>query len=486
MFLGNLHEYEIGEYKMMQDANFGWKITEYQIPQILDITILRKQLLNLYPNSALFETSPGFQDIDGDDTTFMLDLLFEITFINGEWKIDGKFPFNKHTKFVYDILNSNDFELCSSFRKITKFLQIPDSFPMVFMLSHSAARFFENIPNMKIHDSEPEVVFRIYKNIISIDKELNLALVKSLCYNENDIDNSKNLIQYIKEKHSIPICLKKENVELKDITKREQFIQAVNSAKQYIKDGEIYQVLLCRTSLSKSNINPIILYENLSLVNPSPYQYYIDLNNQHVISSSPELMLRIKNNVAQVRPIAGTMSKEDNRKTPLNKINKESAEHLMLVDLARNDLARCSENGGVQVTNLMNIESYGSINHLVSTIQTEIKKNFDIWDLIRSNFPAGTMTGAPKIRAIELINKLEDSPRGLYSGFGGYFNSKGDGVFALTIRTIIGSPGNYKLCAGAGIVADSIPTAEWDETSTKLKSFAKAINPKSCEMSETI
>ncbi|MEC1614780.1 anthranilate synthase component I family protein [Bacillus mojavensis] len=464
---------------MIQTEAINWRINEYTVSEVLTIDILRKQLLTLYPNSSLFETSSGFQEVDGADTTFMVDLLFEITLVDGTWKIESKEFFNIYNEPVNVILNREGSSIWERFREITKLLNLPDSFPIVFMLSYSAARFVEDISNMKIDHSEPEVVFRVYKNVVSVDKERILATVKSLSCNDRIIDKRKELTSFIKENYIHKSKVNWDKGEIIDVTDKEKFLQAVNHAKQYIKDGEIYQVQLCRTTFSSADIPPLELYERLSLVNPSPYMYYIELNKQHVISSSPELMIRIKDNVAQVRPIAGTMSKNDIRDTPLNEIPKESAEHLMLVDLARNDLARCALSGGLKVTNLMKLEPYGDIDHLVSTVETRIKEGIDIWDLISSNFPAGTMTGAPKVRAMEIIAELEDTPRGLYSGCGGYFTSKGEGIFALTIRTIIGNPGNYKLCSAAGIVADSEPSAEWDEAGIKTKSFAKAIDPKS-------
>lgn len=462
---------------MKQVEEIGWEISEYEVSNVLPMDLLRKQLLTFYPNAAFFETGDGFLEVDGVENTCMVDLLFEIVLINGEWKIESKARFTEYTESVNAILNRENTNLWERFREITDLLNLPDSFPIVFMLSYSAARFVENISNMKIDNSEPEIVFRVYKNVILLDKTCNKAVVKSLFSDDGIVDTREEFVSFLRERYIHTPKIYWDKGEMIDITNKVSFFQSVNRAKQYIKDGEIYQVQLCRTTVSNADIPPLELYERLASTNPSPYMYYIELNKQHVISSSPELMIRIKDRIAQVRPIAGTMSKNDRRDTPLNEIPKESAEHLMLVDLARNDLARCAVSGGLNVTNFMNLESYGDIDHLVSTIETKIKDTVDIWGIISSNFPAGTMTGAPKVRAMEVIAELEDTPRGLYSGCGGYFTSSGDGVFALTIRTIIGNPGNYRLCAAAGIVADSEPFAEWDEAGIKINSFAKAIDP---------
>lgn len=462
---------------MKQVEAIGWEINEYEVSEVLPMNLLRKQLLTFYPNSAFFETGDGFLEVDGVENTCMVDLLFEIVLINGEWKIEAKESFTEYTESVNAVLNRENIDLWERFREITELLNLPDSFPIVFMLSYSAARFVENIPSMKIDNSEPEVVFRVYKNVILLDKICNKAVVKSLFSDDGIVDKKEEFVSILRERYIHTPKINWDKGEMIDITNKESFFQSVNRAKQYIKDGEIYQVQLCRTTVSNADIPPLELYERLASTNPSPYMYYIELNKQHVISSSPELMIRIKDKTVQVRPIAGTMSKNDRRNIPLNEIPKESAEHLMLVDLARNDLARCAVSGGLNVTNFMNLESYGDIDHLVSTIETKIKDTIDIWGVISSNFPAGTMTGAPKVRAMEVITELEDTPRGLYSGCGGYFTSSGDGVFALTIRTIIGNPGNYRLYAAAGIVADSEPFAEWDEAGIKINSFAKAIDP---------
>ena len=465
---------------MRQNETVDWKISEYIVSEVLPIKNLRKQLLSFYSKSALFETSNGFQKEDGKETTFMVDLLFDITLIDGRWKIESKEFFNKYKKAVNGILHQENISLWERFREINKLLNLPSSLPIVFMLSYSAARFVENIPKMKIDNSEPEVVFRVYRNVISVDKNFNLAYIKSLDDDNWTNGKMKELTSYLKKIYIHTPKVHWDTGGMIDVTNKENFLKAVNRAKEHIKNGEIYQVQLCRTTLSNANIPPLELYERLVLANPSPYMYYIELDKQHVISSSPELMIRVKDKIAQVRPIAGTMSKSDSRNIPLNEIPKESAEHLMLVDLARNDLARCSvaDSNGVNVTKLMKLEPYGDIDHLVSTIESKIKDDIDIWDLISANFPAGTMTGAPKVRAMEVIAELEDTPRGLYSGLAGYFASGGDAVFALTIRTIIGNPGKYKLCAAAGVVSDSEPIAEWDEAGIKTKSFAKAIDPK--------
>ncbi|MBR3772635.1 MAG: anthranilate synthase component I family protein, partial [Clostridium sp.] len=263
-----------------------------------------------------------------------------------------------------------------------------------------------------------------------------------------------------------------------DLQKCEDFCKSVIQAKEYIKSGDIYQIQLCRHEFSNIEIAPVELYERLVKINPAPYMYYMDLDDVHIISSSPELMIRYDNGLAQARPIAGTMSKLDKRNERLDCIPKEEAEHLMLVDLARNDIARCAVKGGVNVPSFMALEDYGKLYHLVSTVESQIQDKYDIWDIIPANFPAGTMTGAPKVRAMQLIADFEQAPRGLFTGCVGMITGNKKGVLALTIRTIIGDRGNYSLNACAGIVADSQPMAEWEEAGAKIQSFARILNNK--------
>ena len=263
------------------------------------------------------------------------------------------------------------------------------------------------------------------------------------------------------------------------MTDRGEFCAAVEQAKKHIRAGDIYQIQLSRRAISSAMIPPVNLYEQLVSVNPAPYMYYLDLGDLHVISSSPELMIRSENGISQVRPIAGTMKRDKQQNgCLLNHNPKEVAEHLMLVDLARNDLARCAMEGSVNVTSLMQLDAYGSLDHLVSTAEAPVRKECDIWDLIAANFPAGTMTGAPKVRAMELISSLEKDARGLFTGCAGYITGIDSCVLALNIRTIIGKAGHYVLQAAAGVVFDSEPLAEWEETSAKIRSFSRAIGAK--------
>lgn len=451
---------------------------KYIVKNSLQLEKVRKNILKLYPKPSLFETRNGFPKVDGDETIFFVDLLFEVTLVNNVWKVSGNKEFESKVEKVKKILNNNNMKMWNKMRKVREYLTLPEGFPVVLVLGYSVARFVEDIPSISVDEDEPEVVFRVYKKVIKYNNsnenvEINILKKSS---NSNEKDDFEEILQTLTIDNKDNNKIEEYSLgDVKDFTLKEDYYKWVKRAKEYINCGDIYQVQICRHAVSNSEIKAVDLYEKLTSINQAPYMYYIELENQYVISSSPELMFRCKNGVSQTRPIAGTMSKDDSRENCLAEIPKEAAEHLMLVDLARNDLSRCAVKGGINVTSLMKLESYGSLDHLVSTVETKVREECDIFDLIQANFPAGTMTGAPKVRAMEIIAELEKKPRGLFSGCAGYISGKNEGVFALTIRTIIGNPGNYKLRAAAGIVADSQAASEWKEAGNKINAFAKAV-----------
>ncbi|MBD2811178.1 anthranilate synthase component I family protein [Xenorhabdus sp. Vera] len=459
-----------------QQLKHSWVIEQYEVPEAASVIQVRKTLLGLYPNPALFETGAGFQAVDGSQTMFMLDLLFEITLVNDTWSIRSNSPFERYIAECESVVNDYNKPLWKRLREVTQIIALPDSFPLMLVLGYSAARFVEHLPGMALEEGVPEVVLRVYRHIIRYDGTGNGAKIDVLMFSPDEIIDTQVLFAALTEPRVVRTPTNSWDWGvIRDLTDRNTFCSAVERAKEYIRAGDIYQIQLCRRAISNSTIPPVDLYERLASVNPAPYMYYLALDNQNIISSSPELMIRVRDGIAQVRPIAGTMTLEDMKGNHLAQIPKEAAEHLMLVDLARNDLTRCAIPSGVNVTSFMKEDVYGSLIHLVSTIETKVRNNCDIWDLIAANFPAGTMTGAPKIRAMELIMELEGIPRGLFTGCAGYLMGGKCGVLALTIRTIIGNSGHYVLQSAAGIVADSQASAEWEETGAKIKSFARAM-----------
>lgn len=267
---------------------------------------------------------------------------------------------------------------------------------------------------------------------------------------------------------------------------RAQFCQCVEKAKEYIKAGDIFQVVISQRLSTEYEGDPFALYRSLRQINPSPYMSYFNFDDWQIIGSSPEVMVKADKDsegdtIATVRPIAGTRRrgktpKEDNALAEdLLQDPKEIAEHVMLVDLGRNDLGRVCESGSVQVDELMVIEKYSHVMHIVSNVVGKLAQGKNAWDLMKACFPAGTVSGAPKIRAMEIINELEPTRRGVYSGVYGYYDFEGQLNSAIAIRTMVVRNGVVSVQAGAGLVADSEPEKEYEETLNKARGLLEAI-----------
>jgi len=263
---------------------------------------------------------------------------------------------------------------------------------------------------------------------------------------------------------------------------QEAFEAAVQAAKRYIVDGDIIQVVLSQRFTAKSEVPPLQLYRALRLLNPSPYTFFLKLGGQTLVGSSPELMVRLTGDRVEVRPIAGTRprgkTEQEDRALADDLLSdvKEKAEHVMLVDLGRNDIGRIAEPGSVQVTDYMVIERYSHVMHMVSHVEGLLLKGLDAYDVLRATFPAGTLSGAPKIRAMEIIHELEPGPRGVYGGAVGYIGYNGNMDFAITIRTLEVQDGQVAVQAGAGVVFDSDPTREYEETCHKSRGMRRALD----------
>jgi anthranilate synthase component 1 len=262
---------------------------------------------------------------------------------------------------------------------------------------------------------------------------------------------------------------------------RQGFEAAVDRIKQYIVEGDCMQVVLSQRLSVPYRAPPLNLYRALRWVNPSPYMFFLNLGEFHVVGSSPEILARLEGDVLTVRPIAGTRPRgatdeEDARlERELLADPKERAEHLMLIDLGRNDVGRVAEIGSVKVTDRMVIERYSHVMHIVSNVVGRLRPGLDAIDALRATFPAGTVSGAPKVRAMEIIDELEPVKRGLYAGAVGYIGWRGDMDTAIAIRTAVIRDGVLHIQAGAGIVADSVPAREWDETMNKGRAIFRAV-----------
>jgi anthranilate synthase component 1 len=259
------------------------------------------------------------------------------------------------------------------------------------------------------------------------------------------------------------------------------FEDAVNKAKEYIVEGDVMQVVLSQRLSIPFHSRPLNLYRALRSLNPSPYMYYLDLDDFYVVGSSPEILVHVEHDVVTVRPIAGTRPRsEDEEKDKALELElladpKELAEHLMLIDLGRNDVGRIAETGTVEVTEKMLVERYSHVMHIVSNVVGKIKKDMSAIDVLRATFPAGTVSGAPKIRAMEIIDELEPVKRGVYSGAVGYLSWSGNMDTAIAIRTAVIKDEMLHIQAGAGIVYDSVPRNEWDETMNKGRAVFRAV-----------
>jgi anthranilate synthase component I len=270
-------------------------------------------------------------------------------------------------------------------------------------------------------------------------------------------------------------------VELQSNLTREAFEAAVRQAKEYIAAGDIYQVVLSQRFEAELTADPFTVYRALRHVNPSPYMYFLRIGRLAIVGSSPEMLVRVEGRHAETHPIAGTRprgrsSEEDLRLAEeLKRNEKERAEHVMLVDLGRNDLGRVCEYGSVRVPQFMALERFSHVMHLTSIVEGKLAEDADRLDALVSCFPAGTVSGAPKVRAMEIIAELEPSRRGIYAGAVGYLDFAGNLDFCITIRTIVMVEQRAYLQAGAGIVADSNPTAEYEETRDKARALVRAL-----------
>ncbi len=261
----------------------------------------------------------------------------------------------------------------------------------------------------------------------------------------------------------------------------EQYQGIVRKAKDYIAAGDIIQAVLSQRFSARSEVPPFQLYRALRLLNPSPYLYFLKIGDQALVGSSPEIMVRLTSNRVELRPIAGTRprgaTEQQDRQLAddLLSDDKEKAEHIMLVDLGRNDIGRVAETGSVQVRDYMTIERYSHVMHIVSHVEAILRQGCDAADVIRATFPAGTLSGAPKIRAMEIIHELESDPRGAYGGALGYISYDGSMDFAITIRTLEIAGGTIAIQAGAGIVYNSDPQKEFEETCHKARGMQNAV-----------
>jgi anthranilate synthase component 1 len=365
---------------------------------------------------------------------------------------------------------------------------------LVGYLAYDSVRFFERVPLAPRPGlGLPEAIFLLSDSLVIFDHVKHRLLVVAnahVCGNptaayEAATHKVEAIVSRLHRRVDPMPVAKGGNQRSSWTSNFEQadFEAAVREAKEYIAAGDIFQVVLSQRLSRRTTADPFSIYRALRMLNPSPYMFYMELpEGLRLIGSSPEMLVRLDNRQAETRPIAGTRPRgvnpaEDEALTQeLLADPKERAEHVMLVDLGRNDLGRVCRYGSVHVPEMMVIERYSHVMHIVSGVQGELQPNLDAFDLMRATFPAGTVSGAPKVRAMEIIAELEGERRGPYAGAVGYFSYSGNMDTCITIRTIVMQGDTTHVQAGAGIVADSDPTREYHESLDKAQALAEAIN----------
>ena len=456
----------------------------------------------------------GIKEIENLINNFLLEknsFVFESVekgFIKGRYTIFGKNPdkiweFNNNSCKLFEknkvkTLKGNPKQNIENIIENFKF-KTPKELPPISSLisgyfSYDIIRYIENIPNSTINDLKiPDSRILRPKNLIIHDNFKKKLFFIINIFKDEKINNFKNkyneVINEIKEMVFLSsykksyLNLKKnrtKNVIKSNISKK-KFINNVNKAKKYIQIGDIFQVVLSQRFETKLTKNPIEIYKKLRKTNPSPFMYFFNFNDFQIIGASPEILVRLRDNKITIRPIAGTRPRGKNKKEDvffekdLLKDKKELSEHLMLLDLGRNDTGKVSKNNTVKVTESFTIERYSHVMHIVSNVEGQFNNKFSKFDTLLSGFPAGTVSGAPKIRAMEIIDELETTKRKVYAGGIGYFSANGDFDTCIALRTAVAKNNMFYVQSGAGIVADSKPINEYLETVNKAKALLKAI-----------
>jgi len=345
-------------------------------------------------------------------------------------------------------------------------------------ISYDAVRYWEKLPNIAV-DSEkfPDIYMGVFDDGIIFDH-----LQNEQYYFFRDEDRSSDILKLAETPNSsknLSYTSPRVNIT------QTQYEKAVEKAKAYIESGDIFQVVLSKRYKFNVTGDLTKFYLALRKINPSPYMYFLKFGNQRIIGSSPEMLVRVDGNKVETFPIAGTCPrsedplKNESAAKELLSDPKERAEHVMLVDLGRNDLGKISKFGTVQVSEFMKIHQFSHVQHMVSRVVGELRDDCNCYDALKAVFPAGTVSGAPKVRAMEIIDESEPNRRGPYAGAVGYFAYNGNADLAITIRTLVADGNTCFIQSGGGIVADSIPEKEWFETEYKAKGLMKAL-----EMSE--
>ncbi|MBF0466790.1 MAG: anthranilate synthase component I [Nitrospirae bacterium] len=372
---------------------------------------------------------------------------------------------------------------------------------LVGYIGYECVRFFESVPVREKPSLDfPDSMFMLMDTIVIFDnlrQAIKVVANASLIGGKTPEESYKEatakidaLVEMLKKpstSRTLSIAENLTNVKDSDgfkssFVEKGQFLAAVEKSKEYIRAGDAFQIVVSQRFEADIDIDPFDVYRCLRVINPSPYMFYLNFGDIKIVGSSPEILVRVEDGKITLRPIAGTRkrgrsSDEDSAlEVELKADPKERAEHIMLVDLGRNDVGRVAVTGSVKVTELMDVERYSHVMHIVSNVEGVLREGLDSFDVLRACFPAGTVTGAPKVRAMEIIDELEPVMRGPYAGAVGYFGFSGSMDTCITIRTILITEGKVYVQAGAGIVADSVAENEYDETVNKAKGMFRAVN----------
>ncbi|SFA84423.1 anthranilate synthase component I family protein [Pseudomonas sp. NFPP24] len=354
-------------------------------------------------------------------------------------------------------------------------------------LSYDCVRFVEDIPDLTERTNDyPIIALTVFQTLMYFHANATVDVM----VNNSALWTSRSTDDYVAlladaagiPADDTPISYPSVTVA-RDTVQKEQFLGWVDKALEHIRQGDIYQIQLGHEVQVDTPVKPFDVYRALRKNNPSPYMYLANLGGVDLIGASPELFVRIKDELIEMRPIAGTVGKTPGIPSSelilsMTRSEKERAEHLMLVDLCRNDIGRVCQPGSLEVDELMLVEEYSHLYHMVSNVRGLLRKGFDAFDVIKASFPAGTMTGAPKIRAMQIIESMEKNRRGIYAGAVGLIGFDGSINTALCIRSAVHKDGTYYLRASAGVVADSVADNEWTETFHKMGSVYRAVTGK--------
>ena len=479
------------EYKNFKDADFT------VLPMIREIAAPGETPLSLYSKIADQQNNFLFESVEGGDRWAQYSIIgfgcIDTIKISGkkiETVIDGvkdRFEAANPLKAIEEIILKNR---SPNIENLPRFhggyigffayesAQYAES--KIASLPSKDSKFKEHMPDIMLVKAEQLIVFDNLNDTTQIIFNANL---ENMTYEFalSKLDDIEKILTTHAETDVQEFNQIKNYFEFESNFTKEGYCDAVNTIKNYIAEGDVMQVVLAQDFSANFDKDPFDLYKAIRKLNPSPYMYFLDLDECQIVGASPEILVRLEDNEINLRPLAGTRKRGENPEE--DKINeedllndpKEIAEHLMLIDLGRNDVGRVSKIGTVIVTDKMTIEKYSHVMHIVSNVMGKIASGLSYFDVLKASLPAGTLSGAPKIRAMEIINELEPSSRGIYGGAIGYIGWNGNMDTAIAIRTAVIKDKTIHVGAGAGVVADSVPENEWLECRQKSKVFMDAM-----------